>query len=122
MNQLRQFGSIKHESIHHAYMEKGRELTQMVLEDNVCIVFCTVTACQSAALYKVHGADNEIEWAFPAKSAFLEKQCVKHLARTSRDKTRERRNTRFERPVQSSWFVEEAEGSDQAQDPGHRHR
>ncbi|KAM0803554.1 P-loop containing nucleoside triphosphate hydrolase protein [Usnea florida] len=72
VDQLRNFGSIKDEVVHDAYMEEGRELTRMVLEDNVRIVFCTVTGCQSAALYKVHGADNELEWAYPAKSAFLD--------------------------------------------------
>ena len=71
VDQLREFGSIKHEGVHDAYIEEGRELTRMVLDDNIRIVFCTVTGCQSAALYKVHGAD-KIEWAYPAKSAFLD--------------------------------------------------
>ena len=71
VDQLREFGSITHEGVHDTYIEEGRELTQMVLEDSIRIVFCTVTGCRSAALYKVHGAD-KIEWAYPAKSAFLD--------------------------------------------------
>ena len=71
VDQLREFGSIKSEGVHNAYIEEGRELTRMTLEDNVRIVFCTVTGCQSTALYKVHGTD-KIEWAYPAKSAFLD--------------------------------------------------
>ena len=70
--QLREFGSLREEAIHDAYIQQGKELTGMVVEDGIRIVFCTVTGCQSAALYKVHGADNEIQWAYPAKSAFLD--------------------------------------------------
>lgn len=59
--QLREFGSLRDEAIHDAYIQQGKELTRMVLEDGIRIAFCTVTGCQSAALYKVHGADNEIQ-------------------------------------------------------------
>lgn len=72
VEQLREFGRLNNETDHEAYIEQGKELTRKVLDDGVRIVFCTVTGCQSAALYKVHGADNEIEWAYPAKSAFLD--------------------------------------------------
>lgn len=72
VDQLREFGSLRDEALHNAYMKQGKQLMRMVLEGGVRIVFCTITVCQSAALYEVHGTDNEIEWAYPAKSAFLD--------------------------------------------------
>lgn len=72
VDQLRKFGSLKHESVHDDYTKQGKELTRLVLEDNVRIVFCTITSCQSPALYEISKIDKEIKWAYPATSAFLD--------------------------------------------------
>ena len=57
----------------NAYNTKESQLTRTILQSGIRIVFCTVTGCQSPALYKVDTKAREIGWAYPAKSVFLDK-------------------------------------------------
>ena len=72
VRQLRQYGKIRDEAIYKAYISQGSQLTRTILENEIRLVFCTITGCQSPALYKVSPKDHEIEWAYPATSLFLD--------------------------------------------------
>ena len=72
VGQLRAYGKLRDEAVHNAYIGQGRELTRTILQSDIRIVFCTVTGCQSPALYQAEGKAGEITWAYPATSLFLD--------------------------------------------------
>lgn len=71
-DELRAFGILKHEDHFKAYNSQGDLLSRTILENHTRVVFCTVTACQTPALYKTDKVDKSIIWAFPATSIFLD--------------------------------------------------
>ena len=71
-DELRRFGSLNNEKVYEDYSRQNHTLSQRILDHDARVVFCTIAACQSNAMYRTSRETGEISWAFPATSIFLD--------------------------------------------------